>query len=124
MPSLPAQKNVLLLLAKNSSKTEIKLFPYCTISHETRVNLKHYVNDCRSATAKGWEKEVFQKIRSFVNLKCNKGSTLKSFKKCLKSNFIKSELVQKDFSSILLKLQVTFVDPPKIVRTAVSKNTS
>ena len=45
-------------------------------------------------------------------------------KKYLKSKCIKSELVQKDFSSYLLKLQVTCLDSPKIVRTAVLQNTS
>ena len=45
-------------------------------------------------------------------------------KKYLKSNCIKSELVQKDFSSILLKLQVTSLDSPEIVRATVLQNTS
>ena len=45
-------------------------------------------------------------------------------KKYRKSNGIKSELVQKDFSSILLKLQVTSLDSPEIVRTTVLQNTS
>ena len=45
-------------------------------------------------------------------------------KKYLKSNGIKRELVQKDFSSILLKLQVTSLDSPEIVRTTVLENTS
>ena len=40
-------------------------------------------------------------------------------KKYLKSNCIKSELVQRDFSSILLKLQVISLDSPEIVRTTV-----
>ena len=37
---------------------------------------------------------------------------------------MKSELVQKDFSSILLNLQVTSLDSPEIVRTTVLQNTS
>ena len=45
-------------------------------------------------------------------------------KKYLKSNCIKSELVQKDFSSILLKLQVIALDLPEIVTTTVLKNPS
>ena len=45
-------------------------------------------------------------------------------KKYLKSNGIKRELVQKDFSSILLKLHVTSLDSPEIVRTTVLENTS
>ena len=45
-------------------------------------------------------------------------------RKYLKSNCIKSELVQKDFSSILIKLQVTSLDSPEIVRTAVLQNSS
>ena len=39
--------------------------------------------------------------------------------KYLKRNCIKSELVQKDFASILLKLQATFLDSPEITRTTV-----
>ena len=42
-------------------------------------------------------------------------------KKC---NCNKSELVQKDFSSILLKLQVTSLDSSEIVRTGVLQKTS
>ena len=42
-------------------------------------------------------------------------------KKYLKSNCIKSELVQKDFSSILLKIQITSLDSQEILRT-VSEN--
>ena len=34
VPSLPAKMKILLILAKNSWKTEIKLFPKCFISHE------------------------------------------------------------------------------------------
>ena len=34
MPSPPAKMKVLLILEESSSKTEIKLFPLCTISHE------------------------------------------------------------------------------------------
>ena len=45
-------------------------------------------------------------------------------KKYLKSNGIKRELVQKDFSSILLKLQATSPHSPEIVRTTVLENTS
>ena len=45
-------------------------------------------------------------------------------KKYRKSNGIKRELVQKDFSSILLKLHVTSLDSPEIVRTTVLENTS
>ena len=33
-PSLPAKMKVLLILAENSWKTEIKLFLLCAISHE------------------------------------------------------------------------------------------
>ena len=45
-------------------------------------------------------------------------------KKYLKSNCIKSELVQKDFSSILLKLQGTSLYSPEIVRATLLQNTS
>ena len=45
-------------------------------------------------------------------------------KKYRKSNGIKRELVQKDFSSILLKLHVTSLDSPEIVRTTVLEITS
>ena len=45
-------------------------------------------------------------------------------KKYLKSNCIKSELVQKDFSSILLNLQETSLYSPEIVRATVLQNTS
>ena len=45
-------------------------------------------------------------------------------KKYLKCNCIKSEPVQKDFSSILLKLQVTSLDSPQIVRTTFLQNAS
>ena len=82
----------------------------------------------RPATMKGWEKDVFWKIRALGNLKCSKSTNLKSrenyLKKYLKSNCIKSGHVQKDFSSILLKLQVTSLDSPEIVRTTVLQNTS
>ena len=33
-PSLPAKMTILLTLKKASLKTEIKLFPWCAISHE------------------------------------------------------------------------------------------
>ena len=33
VPSLPAEMKLLLILAENSWKTEIKLFPLCPISH-------------------------------------------------------------------------------------------
>ena len=42
----------------------------------------------------------------------------------MKSNCIKSELLQKDFLSIMLKLQVTSSDSPEIVRTTFLQNTS
>ena len=45
-------------------------------------------------------------------------------KKYLKCNCIKSEPVQKDFSSILLKLQVTSLDSPQLVRTTFLQNAS
>ena len=45
-------------------------------------------------------------------------------KKYLKSVCIKSEFVQKDFSSIQLKLQVTSLDLSEIVRTTVLQNKS
>ena len=35
VPSLPAKMKVLLILAENSCKTEIKPFPPCAISHES-----------------------------------------------------------------------------------------
>ena len=41
MPNLPAKIKVLLILEK---KTEVKFFPKCTVSHETRVSLKYFVN--------------------------------------------------------------------------------
>ena len=44
--------------------------------------------------------------------------------KYLKCNCIKSEPVQKDFSSILLKLQETSLDSPQIVRATFLQNTS
>ena len=37
---------------------------------------------------------------------------------------MKSELVRKDLSSILLKLHVTFLNSPEIVRTTVLQGTS
>ena len=69
----------------------------------------------------GWEKEVFLKIRALGNLKCNKSNKIvKILEKILAdNNCIKSELVQRDFSKILLKLQVTSLDSPEIVRTTV-----
>ena len=73
-------------------------------------------------------KRDFPKKRSLGNLKCNQNNmTLnlgKILEKYLKSNCIKSELLLKDFSSILLKLQVTSRDPPDIVRATVLQNTS
>ena len=44
--------------------------------------------------------------------------------KYLKSNCIKSELLQKDFSSIMLKLQLTSRHSPEIVRKTLLQNTS
>ena len=67
---------------------------------------------------KRWEKEVLWKMHALGNLKCNK--KIKSLKKYVKSNCIKSEVVQKHFSSIFLKLQVTSLDWQEIVRTTVS----
>ena len=69
----------------------------------------------------GWEKEVFLKIRALGNLKSNKSNKIvKILEKILAdNNCIKSELVQRDFSKILLKLQVTSLDSPEIVRTTV-----
>ena len=49
---------------------------------------------------------------------------MKFLKKYLKSNCIKSELVQKDFSSILLTLQGTSLYSPEIVRATLLQNTS
>ena len=45
-------------------------------------------------------------------------------KKYLENNCIKSELVQKNFSSILLKLQERSLNPQEIVRTTVLEKTS
>ena len=45
-------------------------------------------------------------------------------KKRLESNCNKSELVQKDFSNILLKLQVTSLDSSEIVRAGVLQKAS
>ena len=82
----------------------------------------------RPATMKGWEKEVFWKIHALGNLKCNKKNNLESkqnpWRKYLKSNCIKSEIVQENFSSIFLKLQVTYFDSQEIVRTTALQNTS
>ena len=68
-------------------------------------------------------------MHALGNLKCNKGNNLKvnldkSLKKYLKSNCIKSELVQKKFSSIFLKLQVTSLDSQKTVKATVLQNIS
>ena len=77
----------------------------------------------RPATMKMWENEVFWKIQALRNLKCNKSNNLESkqnpWRKCLKSNCIKSELAQKIFSSVFLKLDVTSLDSQEIVRTTV-----
>ena len=35
---------VLLMLAENSSKTEMKLFPLCAISHEFGMEMKNMKN--------------------------------------------------------------------------------
>ena len=82
----------------------------------------------RPATMKGWEKEVLWKIHAFCNLKCNKSNDLESksnfWRKYMKSSYIKSKLVQKNFSSIFLKLQVTPLDSQEIVSTTVLQNTS
>ena len=51
-------------------------------------------------------------------------ATMKGWKKYLKNNYIKNELVQKDFLSILLNLQVTSLDSSRIIRTTVLQNTS
>ena len=50
--------------------------------------------------------------------------TGKTLEKYLKSNCIKRELLQKDFSSNMLKLQVTSRDSPEIVRKTFLQNTS
>ena len=42
---LPATMKILLILAKNSGKIEIKFFLQYAISHKTRVSLKYFVND-------------------------------------------------------------------------------
>ena len=64
---------------------------------------------------------MFLKIRDLGNLKSNKSNKIvKILEKILAdNNCIKSELVQRDFSKILLKLQVTSLDSPEIVRTTV-----
>ena len=64
---------------------------------------------------------MFLKIRALGNLKSNKSNKIvKILEKILAdNNCIKSELVQRDFSKILLKLQVTSLDSPEIVRTTV-----
>ena len=41
-----ANMKILLILAKNSSKTEIKLLPQCAISHITTVSHIYFANDC------------------------------------------------------------------------------
>ena len=48
----------------------------------------------------------------------------KNLEKYLKSACIKSQLLQKDFWSIMLKLQVTSRESPEIVRTTFLQNTS
>ena len=40
MPSPPAKMKVLLILAENSGKTEIKLFPCALFHMKTKVSLK------------------------------------------------------------------------------------
>ena len=50
--------------------------------------------------------------------------SIKSLKKYLKSNCIKSELVQKNFSSIFLKLPVTSLNSQEIVRTTAFQSIS
>ena len=73
--------------------------------------VSHLVSCCvilRRATMKGWEKEMFQKICALGNLKWNQNDIAWNIGKILekypKNNCIKSELFQKDFSSIMLKL--------------------
>ena len=45
MPSLPTKIKILLILAKKSGKTEIKLSPQCVSHMKTRVSFKCFVND-------------------------------------------------------------------------------
>ena len=74
----------------------------------------------RPATLNGWEKEMFLNIRALGNLRCNKSNKIvKILEKILENNCIKSELVQKDFWWILLKLQVTSLNSPELVGTTV-----
>ena len=46
MPSRPAEMEVLLTLAKNFWKTEIKLSRSALFHMKTRVSVKYFVNDC------------------------------------------------------------------------------
>ena len=46
VPSLPAKTKLLLILAENSSKSEIELFQLCAISHQKRVSLTHFMSYC------------------------------------------------------------------------------
>ena len=52
MPSLPLEIKILLILAKNWWKIEIKTFPYFAISHKTRVCLRYFLNDRGSTVVK------------------------------------------------------------------------
>ena len=47
MPSLPPKIKILLMLAKNSWKIEIKTSPISLFHMKTRVCLKYFVNDCK-----------------------------------------------------------------------------
>ena len=80
----------------------------------------------RPATMKGWEKGLFWKICALGNLKCNKSDNIIGYilEKIPEINCIESELVQEDFSSILLKLQVASVYSSEIVKTDVLQNIS
>ena len=51
MPSTPTKMKPLSILAENSWKIEINLFPLCAFHSKTRVSLRYFVSYCRHATA-------------------------------------------------------------------------
>ena len=55
MPSLPSKLKIFLIPAENCWKIEIKAFPHCAISHQSRVCLLCSVHDCSRLAKSKWE---------------------------------------------------------------------
>ena len=90
----------------------------CFIKPKTKINFRDQA--WNKPPGKCWVKNLFHSISIMPHFFFEDSNSLNRLeKKDLKSNCIKNELVQEDFSSILLQLKVTSLDSPEIVKTVL-----